>query len=388
MAAFGQSSCLNETKKKEVVTKYFSSNYKEARKKFLDASNSVGATIESFLSPNIGPEGGPLFTDVVLIGPADSKAFLVVISGTHGVEGFAGSGIQTGLLSEGIKFCLQTGMSIVMIHALNPYGFSHLRRVNEENIDLNRNFVDHAKPYPKNLGYNQLADAIAPTSLSYSATIASLFRFMWYWVLNSKAELQTAITSGQYSHPHGLFYGGSSQTWSNKTLQEIVKRYLSTAERIVVIGIHTGLGSYGESEIILNESKGSHQYLRAEKWWGSSKTVSTLSGKSVSAHLSGTLKLALPRMLPNTEVTAVSLEFGTVPLLKIFKALREENWLYHYGDKNHPDATKIKQELLRAFYPGTDDWKHLVWIQGKEVIENAIIGLLSEESQLLLIQDQ
>ena len=38
-----------------------------------------------------------------------------------------------------------------MIHALNPFGFAHLRRANEDNVDLNRNFVDHeGGNYPEN----------------------------------------------------------------------------------------------------------------------------------------------------------------------------------------------------------------------------------------------
>jgi hypothetical protein len=31
--------------------------------------------------------------------------------------------------------------TIVFVHALNPFGFKHHRRVNEDNVDLNRNFL-------------------------------------------------------------------------------------------------------------------------------------------------------------------------------------------------------------------------------------------------------
>ena len=61
--------------------------------------------------------------------------------------------------------------------------------------------------------------------------------------------------------------------------------------------------------------------------------------------------------------------------MKVFWALRAENWLHHHGGKGHPDAKKIKENLLRAFYPNPEDWKSQVWKQGKEVVEQALVHL-------------
>jgi len=374
MAPFWQTIHLEKKVTNEVASKHFSSDYKEARKKFLDASHAAGASVESFKNPNTGPEGGPLLTDVAFIGPKDVKAILVLVSGTHGVEGFVGSGIQTGLLKEGIASSLNPSMSIVMIHAINPYGFAYLRRFNEDNIDLNRNFVDHSKPHPTNHGYEKLQDAISPKSISFWANAKSIFSIFRYRLMYGTAELKKAISGGQYTDPQGLFYGGHGETWSNKTIRAISKRYLSKAKRVVIIDFHTGLGPFGNAEVILNESEHSPAYKRAEEWWGD-RAKTTASGESVSGHLETTLKLAFPKMLPNTEVTAVSLEFGTLPALKVFRALRAENWIYHYGGMNNPKAKDIKMELLRAFYPDKDDWKHRVWKQGKEVVEQALLQL-------------
>jgi len=72
------------------------------------------------------------------------------------------------------------------------------------------------------------------------------------------------------------------------------------------------------------------------------------------------------------EVTAVSLEFGTFPPKEVFWALRSESWLHHYGGREHPDSSRIKKELLRAFYPDDDQWKFDVWRQGKDVVEQAL----------------
>jgi hypothetical protein len=81
-------------------------------------------------------------------------------------------------------------------------------------------------------------------------------------------------------------------------------------------------------------------------------------------------------MLPDAEITAVSLEFGTVEPKQVFKALRAENWLHHHGGIDNPNAKEIKTEILRAFYPNDDTWKQQVWQQGKEVVEQILSHLL------------
>ncbi len=354
---------------------YVSSSYQAARERFIEAARAAGARIESIQNPHRGPDGEPLFMDVAFIGVADAERKLVLSSGTHGVEGFAGSGIQTGLLTEGISSRLQAGVGLLMIHAINPYGMAHLRRFTEDNVDLNRNFRDHTKDPPENSSYETLADVIAPRSLSFWTEVVSWSRLLWYRITAGKAALQAAVSRGQYSHPDGLFYGGTFDTWSNKTLRWIVRRYLSDASRVIVIDVHTGLGEFGAAEVILNVPDDSPEYQRALAIWGVPAVKTTVTGESVSPHLETSLKLAIPGMLPNTEVTAVSLEFGTLPPMEVFKALRAENWLHHNGGPDHPKARQLKTCLLRAFHPDDKEWQATVWDEGKQIVELALTNL-------------
>jgi len=349
---------------------YFSANYLEARQKFLDASRAAGADLEHFQNPHTGPQGEPLFTDVALIGPRDANTFLVLSSATHGVEGFTGSAIQTGLLREGFGE-LPPDTGLLFIHGINPYGFAHLRRFNEDNVDLNRNFGDHTKPYPANPGYEALTDAINPASLSMWANARSTMKFFWYGLTNGRDALKQAVSGGQYNHPQGLFYGGRQEAWSNKIIRAIADKYLGSAKRVVLVDFHTGLGPYGHAEVIMNESEQSPAYGRAVTWWGD-RVRSSVSGDSVSIHLETTLKLGFSTMLPDTEITAVSLEFGTVEPKRVFFALRAENWLHHHGSPDLPRAKEIKEDLLRVFYPEQDDWRIQVWEQGKTVTRQVL----------------
>ena len=356
-------------------SQYFSVNYQQARQKFLNAARVAGAEVESFENACSGVGGAGLFTDVASLGATDADNVLVLMSGTHGVEGFAGSGVQSGLLNTELVETIGGNVRLVMVHALNPYGFAFLRRTNENNVDLNRNFVDHDQPYPINQEYEKLSKLIAPRSISAPANLWAALWLLWYRVLFGKEKLQRIVTQGQYAHPDGLFFGGHFATWSNRTLHEIVARHLAGASRVVIIDLHTGLGPYGEAEIILNDPQHDPAYQRAVAFWGEERVKSTVSGESVSSQLSGTVKLAFAKLLAGVELTAVGLEFGTSPSLQVFRALREENWLFHHGREDHPQAARIKQQFLKMFYPGDDAWKQSVWEQGALTVRQALAAL-------------
>jgi len=357
------------------VTQMFSANYQQARQKFLKAARVADARIESFENACTGVGGAGLFTDVATLGLPEGDHVLVVMSGTHGVEGFAGSAIQTGLLDQDLAGDLGPRTRVIMVHALNPYGFAFLRRVNEDNVDLNRNFIEHDRPYPVNREYQRLAKVIAPRSITAPAKWLAAARLLWYRATRGNDALQRAVTHGQYAYPEGLFFGGHGASWSNLFLTEFISRQLDGATRVAVIDLHTGLGPYGYGEIILNGPENDPAFQRAVAWWGHERVKSAASGQSVSAELSGTIKMAFTRLLAEIEVTAVGLEFGTLPPLQVFQALREENWLFYYGGEGHPEADRIKQELLRAFYPEDPVWRQQIWEQGSLIVKQALAAL-------------
>src|SRR6266851_3205169 len=176
---------------------YFSADYAEARRKFRDAAQGAGARVES----RVNDASRGLAADVAWLGPKDAARVLVTISGTHGAEGFAGAGIQTGSLMSGVARELPQDTALLAIHAINPYGFAWMRRVTEGNVDLNRNFVAHDRPLPENAGYVELADAICPAEWNASARAAAQARLDAYASRHGAAAFQQAVSGGQYTHP-------------------------------------------------------------------------------------------------------------------------------------------------------------------------------------------
>ena len=354
--------------------KHFPSSYRAGRDAFLKACNEAGIGVTSRLHPKAtGRDGKKLFLDTAVIGPREAKSALLLISGTHGVEGYFGSGVQTGLLRKGLAKRVLRNAKIVILHALNPFGFSWDRRVNEDNADINRNFVDHKNP-PANAAYDSLAEHIAPRDIGADAMKRANAKLSEYASTHGAFALQEAISKGQYRHGDGIYFGGAHESWSAAMLREVFAQELSGVERLTVIDFHTGLGDCGAAEMITEHLPASKAYGRAKKMWGA-LVRSSEAGESLSAPLSGTIDSAMMAWMKGKELTFAALEVGTAPLRDVFMALRKDNWLHAYAKSGHALTQPIKKEIRAAFYPDTKEWKQSVFGHAEKTVTAAAAAL-------------
>lgn len=357
-----------------MTTNPFSATYAEARSKFLEAATQAGAELWSYAHPAKGPDGGELFTDCAWIGPQNVEAILVLVSGTHGVEGYCGSGAQIDWLRRGEYTLLGPEKAVLLVHGINPYGFAWKRRVTHENVDMNRNFVDFNAPLPTNPEYDKLADAVKPNDWSAETQTVSRKILLDFAVTNGFPALAQAMSGGQYNHPDGIFFGGNGPTWSRLTLETIFAEHLQSAKHIGLVDYHTGLGPEGYAEPIITSPAGSPETLRAMQWHGqAAKCIDT--GDSVSADIAGDWLAAAPALLPNAQFTGISLEYGTVDSVQVLDALRADNWLHAHGNPSGPEAKDIKQQIMDGFYVDTDVWRGMVLGQSLMTVRQTINGL-------------
>ncbi|WP_455218141.1 DUF2817 domain-containing protein, partial [Kaarinaea lacus] len=229
----------------------FQASYQSARQRFLDELAQVPAGLvkehTACANPVPGPDGQEVYLDWLYLGQHDVPSnLLVLISGTHGVEGFAGSAVQSCWLSFLARQVSEdSSLGVVILHALNPWGFAWLRRYDHQGIDLNRNFIDFTLPLPVNEQYDLVhGDLFSDTSKPVEETIGH-WQDQW-----GQRQFSSVVTRGQYRHDDGLFYGGSSPSWSRQTLEQLCDSSpLGGARRIAVIDLHTGLGPYGYGEV-------------------------------------------------------------------------------------------------------------------------------------------
>lgn len=353
----------------------FSPDYQAARAKFLDAARDAGAALETITHPERGPDGGELATDAAWIGPREADAVLVMISATHGVEGFCGSGAQVDWLRREEWRALPDGTAVLLVHAINPYGFAWLRRVTNENVDLNRNWVDFNAPRKTNPGYEALADVICPTAWTADVQAGTGQALKTYAEQHGAMALQQAMSGGQYNHPLGVFYGGDQPTWSRRTQTSLYEHYLRGAGRIAIIDYHTGLGPWGYGEQIIVDPPQSDRFRRAAGWYGAAVTSPAAGGDSTSAEIMGDGLSFAPSLLHHAEVTAMALEFGTQPIMAVLNAVRADNWLHAHGDPLSPEGRAIKAEVRDAFYGDADDWKGMIAGQSLLATRQALRGL-------------
>jgi hypothetical protein len=353
----------------------FAPTYAAARARFLAAAGARDAVLIEHVHPHAqGPDGEPLAIDVARLGRRDAPALLVVSSGTHGVEGYCGSGIQVALLEDEavLSAVSRSGVELLLVHAVNPYGFAHVRRTNEENVDLNRNFRDFRAPIAPNAAYDELHPFIVPTAWPPGPdTEDALGRFL---ATRGPAALQAALTRGQYAHPDGLFYGGNAPAWSNGVLRGIFREHAADRQMLGWIDIHTGLGPEGHGEKIYSGPDEAQPLARTRAWFGMDVT-SFYAGTSASAEVSGSLSAAATDACPGVAYAGIGLEFGTVPLQHALQALRADQWRANHPDAPAPVREGIRRALRDAFFIDTDEWKGMVYGQARVALLQALAGL-------------
>jgi hypothetical protein len=333
--------------------KYFSATYSEARERFRRAAAERGMEHQALRLSSAGPGGEELTIDIALLRRSDksTRAALVHVSGMHGVEGFAGSAIQLQLMEHAPAALAP--MDLCFIHAINPYGMAWLRRVNENNVDLNRNFLNPGEPYSDSSPDYRVLDSFlnpgSPPRALDSFYVVLAARIARYGV----ARFKQAVSGGQYTYPRGLVYGGAELQEGPKLLMEWLRRELSGASRIALVDVHTGLGPFGHATLL---GSGAHE-LAGEP---------ANSAKVVHYRTRGSFLGCLSVAFPEARWLTVAQEFGTISSVAVLKALRDENRLWHYGcatDLN--DRRKIA--LRRAFDPDDDGWRDSILAQGRDL---------------------
>jgi hypothetical protein len=358
------------------MTRGLTATYTESRQRFLDAAARADAAVASYEHPLRGIDGEELAIDVASIGADDASAVLVIVSGTHGVEGFTGSALQHRWL-ETHAVARPAEVRVVLVHALNPYGFAWVRRVNEDNVDLNRNFVDWSQPPPANEDYGGLAHLIVPESWDDETQQATTLQLLAHAEEVGFPRLQAVISGGQYTHPTGVFYGGTGPVWSHRWLVDHLAGLIGSATRLGLIDLHTGLGPWGHGELISHETADMPGYRRGTAWWGDVRSM--MDGESVSAQLSGDWLGALDRLLPGVEITAMALEFGTVDVVSVLQALRADAVLHAHGDPRGADAESVRAQVRSAFADDDPAWFDAVADRFDDVV-GAAMAALSEVS--------
>ncbi len=344
----------------------FSPDYRAARARFRAAASARGFRLETHPIDR----DADLTVDVAIGGDDDPSRLVVISSGLHGVEGFLGSAIQAAILeSDPGDWPLPSGSGMVMLHGLDPFGFDRIRRVDSENIDLNRNFLLDGDPFAGSPStYREIDWLLNPRrpprrfDLFTIESLPSILR-------HGKDELKRAIAGGQYDFPLGLFFGGHGPSKTRLLLEEQMPRWIGSAEHVIHLDVHTGLGPRGNLALLLEDTVVPDRVRWLSDRFGEERVE--WSGEGIAYPTRGGLGTWCQATFADRTYDFLCAEFGTDPGVRVLAALRAENQAYHWGRPETHSTRRARRRLLEVFAPSDLAWRASTLAQGVELVQRA-----------------
>jgi len=385
---------------------YFSPDYATARERYLAAVRRLGYRLETHPFKGQGPNGELLAMDLAVCGNPEADRVVIISSGLHGVEGFFGSAVQLAWLqTRGPDWSPPAGAAVVLVHAMNPFGFAWVRRWNENNVDLNRNFLDDRSFITDDpnfqesrAAYQRLASFLnpqSPPSRWEPYTIKMIHRILCegygararlpkgerpsFFALRTifrlgLFELQKTLPVGQYEAPSGLFYGGAGDKETTRVLRDRLPAWVKDADLVLHLDYHTGLGGYADYRLLTEDEKGSEQQRWQATHFGEG-VIEELGGDMAYPARGGLLRYFRDH-LAGKKYHGLTAEFGTYSPLRVLGALRAENRAHFFDKRDSHSYRWAKQQLLEAFCPADRGWRRAVVAKGWALIEQAFKACL------------
>ncbi|MDB5926051.1 MAG: hypothetical protein JWN13_4987 [Betaproteobacteria bacterium] len=335
----------------------FSPDYETARTRFRESATHAGAALHAIGLPTRGPRGEALCIDIAWIGSPHPRNVFLHTTGLHGVEAFTGAAVQLALLNA--PPVPGSEDALVLVHVLNPYGMAWLRRTNENNVDLNRNFLVNGERFA---GAPELYGVLDPLLNPTSAPAHDGFRVRAPAIAVKLGfhQVKHAIAEGQYEYEQGLFFGGRELQPGARMFSAWLQQHLSDADYVFGVDLHTGLGRRGTDTWLSSSTDTATAPATLSSALG--RELVDPARPSVAYTVRGGYGAALRHLLPRAKIDFILQEIGTYPPLAILHALREENRWHFYGDGSivHPAKLRLREVLC----PAAGDWRRRAVTRG------------------------
>jgi predicted deacylase len=235
----------------------FPSTYRESRQCFRDDLEIIRHFWSSVKLKNHAINGsGELTIDWILADARRRKEKLLVITtGLHGIEGYIGSAVLQLCIEEFLPRIDPDTTGILLIHSLNPWGMSHWKRVNTNNVDLNRNFIsgEFKSPLLENPDYPRLIPFLCP-KLPLGLLSVEKVRFVVGLLMTvirlGTGRLREAALMGQYDYPSGIYFGGQSLQEETQTIMKLYQDTFKGYHHIVHLDLHSGYGPRDQMTVV------------------------------------------------------------------------------------------------------------------------------------------
>ncbi len=343
------------------LVEFFSPDYFAARERFRKAAWSAGAELEAHSVSARGPGDEELTLDVAILGPLEAPQTVVFSSGMHGVEGYFGSAVQLAVLQRIRQGEVVVGdRRVVLVHGLNPYGFAWGRRTNEQNVDLNRNWLLRGEVYRGSPPLYRRIHASIHRAGGPGWMDATRRRILWAALRWGRKALLETLPVGQYDFPQGVFFGGHAPTETHQIVREQLARWVGQAPEILHLDWHTGLGAWATGKLLLDVPAHSPHAQWFIERFGAEKVSpeDTTSNQMYSTR--GAWGPWCVERLPDRQYRFATVEFGTYGMLRMITSLIRENRATLAWPAEDARLQTVRKELKEVFCPRHSRWQQRV----------------------------
>ena len=344
----------------------FRTDYDDIRLHLQELAAGLGA---EFSSHPID-EGDGLYIDAFYLPSRDAQTNLIVLTtGVHGIEGYIGAAMLDVFFGELYPGLDTDSTGVLVVANVNPYGMKHLRRYNENNVDLNRNFILDWDTFDlaSNQDYPKVDTFLGPTGKIGNALWheAGFYLSLAKTALTEGADtVSDALLTGQYEYPQGVYYGGSGDEASTVYLKDVFSRCLDSGyENIVHIDIHSGYGPR-YNMVIFNSVFETMTEAESVAVFGYDNIIAHDS-ESFYATTGDTTDFfyRLDRQKgTDTALFSTCFEFGTIgdaffDTILSLKYTVDENRDHFYPTDNETSAQIVHENYMELFYPTETQWR-------------------------------
>ncbi|MFC7321726.1 M14 family metallopeptidase [Halobacillus campisalis] len=364
------------------INKYFTSSYEESRTIFRKHLTTIQEKWpEATLSTkSIGEEADNTIDIIFSEARTSNEQVVFMTSGEHGIEGYAGGSVIHLFVEEYIDKIDPETTGICIVHALNPWGMRHYRRVTENNVDLNRNYIYNSSAVPEDINenYAKESDLFLPNGKlkDINKEKTHLFAQLGKGIADEGYQgIKKAKGMGQFEFERGVYYGGKAEEESALYLKELQRKLLSLFDRVIHMDWHTALGPTNEVTAVISEhDPREEEEIKADYQMNNIQKFSPKKVKGDSTNHFFKLK---NEEYPDTHLFSALFEFGTFGTGKRAE-LRElttivlENQLYWEGAEKEKDRQWVLEEFQNMFYPEETDWRESVLKEARLAIDNVL----------------
>ena len=347
-------------------SKSFYDSYEDIRAHLQELTQDLGVEISSY---PVDAEDD-LYIDSFYLPSQGEKTNLVVLTtGVHGMEGYIGSVMLDVFFEEIYPTLDQENTGVLVVANVNPYGMKYYRRYNENNVDLNRNFILDWETFDlaSNKEYPKVDSFLQPTGKMGNGLWHEVGFYLSLGktaITDGAGTISDALLTGQYEYPQGVYYGGNGDEASTAYLKDVFGQCLdSTYENIVHIDIHSGYGPR-YNMVIFNSVYETMTEAESQEAFGYDYIIAHDS-ESFYATTGDTTdffyRLAEQKQA-DAELFSTCFEFGTIgddffDTILSLKYTVDENRNHWYPTDNAVTDAIVHENYMELYYPTETAWR-------------------------------